>query len=151
MQWFERVTQGDTVNAAAEKAHMVGSTLNRQVRAATLSPESIVAIARAYDADPIEGLIISGLITDLDLHHHRGETLLAHLSNKMLADEVWRRMQLGRDNAHDINPPVRLHALKDSSDENLSELDYTIIDKRRAADDPGIDIAMEQEGMEEYP
>lgn len=96
IEWFKRVTAGDSVNAAANAANLNQPTLSRQVHAGALSPESIVAIARAYDADPIEGLIISGLVTEDDVRKHGAEVLIEHLSDRLLADEVWNRMQDGR-------------------------------------------------------
>lgn len=96
MKWFRTVTQGDSVNAAAKAAGINQPTLSRQVKANTLSPDSVVAIARAYDADPIEGLMILGLISEGDVRRHGASVILADLTDKMLADEVWDRMQRGQ-------------------------------------------------------
>ena len=95
MNWYNATTAGDTVNAVAAKSGLVGSTLSRQLKSETLTPESIVAVARAYKADPIEGLIISGLITEADVSLHGAEALLESLTDRMIANEVWRRMSDG--------------------------------------------------------
>lgn len=96
IEWFETVSAGDSVNAAATIAGINQPTLARQIKAGVLSPESIVAIARAYDADPINGLIIAGLISEVDVARHGADVLLETLTDKMLADEVWNRMQAGK-------------------------------------------------------
>lgn len=95
MSWYSATTSDDTVNAVASRAGLVGSTLSRQLKAETLTPESIVAIARAYNADAIEGLIISGLITEADVSRHGAQALLESITDRMIANEVWRRMADG--------------------------------------------------------
>lgn len=95
MSWYKRVTGGDTTNAVASKSGLVGSTLSRQLKADTLAPESIVAIARAYDVDAIEGLIIAELITEDDVRRHGTVALLETLTDRAIANEVWRRMASG--------------------------------------------------------
>ena len=97
MTWYNNTTNGDTTNAVASKARLVGSTLSRQLKADTLAPESVVAIARAYNADPIEGLIIAGPITEDDVRRHGADVLLGSLDDRMLANEVWRRLASGGD------------------------------------------------------
>ena len=61
-------------------------------------------MARAYKADPIEGLLVARIITEHDLRFAKREALLADLTDRELADEVWRRMQEGRqvENADSI-------------------------------------------------
>lgn len=95
MDWYRETVGSDAVNAVATTARVGQSTLDRQVKRGELSPEIVVAIAYAYDVDPIEGLIISGLITEEDVVRHGAEVLLASLPDRMIADEVWDRMQRG--------------------------------------------------------
>ena len=97
MTWYSTTTNGDTTNAVALKSGLVGSTLSRQLKADTLAPESVVAIARAYRADPIEGLVIAGLITEDDVRRHGADVLLESLDDRVLANEVWRRMADGHN------------------------------------------------------
>lgn len=132
MKWFRTVTQGDSVNAAAKAAGLNQPTLSRQVNAGTLSPESVVAIARAYDADPLEGLIILGLITEDDVKRHGAAVILSDLTDKMLADEVWDRMQEGRVVENAYSKPELVV---------IEELDP----ERDAANDVGYDIDEEIE------
>lgn len=95
--WFREVTGGDSVNAAAKAAGINQPTLARQINAGTISPENVVAVARAYNADPIEGLIIAGLITEAEVRAHGADVLLAALDDRIIANEVWRRMADGHN------------------------------------------------------
>lgn len=97
VEWFRSVTSGDSVNAAAIRAGLNQPTLSRQVKAGILSPESIVAVARAYKADAIEGLIISGLISEADVNRHGADLILQKLEDHEIANEVWRRMGDGKN------------------------------------------------------
>lgn len=139
MKWFRTVTQGDSVNAAAKASGLNQPTLSRQVNASTLSPDSVVAIARAYDADPIEGLIILGLITEEDVKRHGATVILADLTDQMLANEVWDRMQEGRTVESHVSQRPELVVV---SDEEYAAL---------AALNPGYDPHMEAEGAQELP
>lgn len=96
IKWLKSTVGEDSTNAVAANAGIVASTLFRQIRAETLTPEVIVAIARAYKTDPIDGLITSGLITEEDLQFATRETFLQDLTDRELADEVWQRMQRGQ-------------------------------------------------------
>lgn len=135
LSWFENTIAGDTPNAAAERAGLVGSTLSRQIKAGVLSPESIVAIARAYDADPIEGLIIAGLITEADVTRHGADVLLETLTDKMLADEVWNRMQAGKAGVEITGGQPTLASVPDISPSKDAEA--------WAANNPGYDPDLE--------
>ena len=97
VQWFKEVTEGDSVNAAAKKAGLNQPTLARQLNAGALSPESVVAVARAYGADAIEGLIVAGLVTEADVRRHGADVLLASLDDRVIANEIWRRMADGHN------------------------------------------------------
>lgn len=95
--WFKEVTRGDSVNAAAKLSGLNQPTLARQINAGALSPESVVAVARAYDADVIQGLIVAGLITKADVRKHDLKVVLEDLTDAQIANEVWRRLGDGAD------------------------------------------------------
>jgi hypothetical protein len=61
--WLERLTERASVNAVATTAGIDQSTLNRQLKTGSLSPENVVKIARAYNEAPLVGLVELGLIT----------------------------------------------------------------------------------------
>lgn len=98
--WYRRTIGTDSHNAAAAKAHVNPSTVTRQLHDGRLGYDLIVPIARAYGADPIEGLIIAGLITQDDIDMHANRATLADATDAEIADEVWRRLTEGR--AHPV-------------------------------------------------
>ena len=61
--WMARVTT-DLPTVIARRIGMSTSTFHSQINRDTgLKPETVVMIARAYGADPLEGLVALGLIT----------------------------------------------------------------------------------------
>lgn len=96
MNWYRATVGGDTTNAVANRSGLVGSTLDRQLKADSLRPESAVAIARAYGADPVDALVAVGLLTAEEVARRGSRVVLAELTDRMLADEVWDRMAEGR-------------------------------------------------------
>ncbi len=96
MEWYRSlVGEGATVNAVAERAGVVQTTLNRQVKAGALSHETVVALARAYRADVLDGLVASGLITHEDIKAHAVQTALGAASDVDLASEIMKRAERG--------------------------------------------------------
>lgn len=96
MEWYAALVGSDAVNAVAERAKLVQSTLNRQIRAGVLSVESVAAIARAYDADVLDALVIQGIITPEDIRRHGIRATLSMTSDLDIAAEVMRRLGEGR-------------------------------------------------------
>lgn len=91
-KWYEATTGGASVNAVAARAGLVQTTLARQLRADALSPESIVAVARAYSADVIGALIVAGVITDEDVRRHGVRLTFKAATDAEIAAEVMKRM-----------------------------------------------------------
>lgn len=91
IDWYRRVVRDSSVNAVATKAGLVQSTLNRQVAAGELTPESVVAIARAFGADVIGGLIELGLLREDDIRAHGVHVALTQALDIELAAEILRR------------------------------------------------------------
>lgn len=61
--WFKTVTDGASGRAAALAAGVSVATLNRQLARGEIDPAHVIAIARAYGADPAEALAITGYLT----------------------------------------------------------------------------------------
>ena len=95
LEWYTATTGNDTVNAVATKANVNQPTLARQLKQGRIGHRLIVAIARAYDADPIDGLVASGLITAEDLRKRGVRAMITDLTDRELTDEVWRRLVAG--------------------------------------------------------
>ena len=92
MDWYRRTTGDASVNSAATRAGLVQSTLARQLQAGRLSPESVIAIARAYGGGAISGLIDTGHLTHDDVRIYGLRPLLANATDAEIAAEVMRRL-----------------------------------------------------------
>jgi hypothetical protein len=60
--WFERVTNGASHRAAAAAVDMSNATVSRWFKIDQPPADGVVALARAYGADPIEALIAIGIL-----------------------------------------------------------------------------------------
>lgn len=108
--WYRHTVGDDSHNQVAKRSGINQSTITRQLARGTLSPETIVPIARAYHADVIGALIIQGLLTpeDVDLasasdtvQAMRREEIIASLTDMEVADLVWERLT-----GHDQHPTL---------------------------------------------
>lgn len=97
IDWYTETTDGDTTNAVATKAGLVTTTLARQLERQKLTAETVAAIAGAYGRDVLDALVIAGLITNEQIDRHAARATLGAATDKEIADEVWRRMNDGRD------------------------------------------------------
>ena len=93
MDWYRGVVKDASVNSVATRAGLVQSTLARQLKAETLTAESVVAVARAYGVDVLDALVKIGLVTEQDIRTHGASVALADLTDIELAAEVVRRAQ----------------------------------------------------------
>ena len=92
IDWYRRTTKDASTNAVALKAGIVQSTLSRQLKAGDLTPESVVAIARAYRVDVLDGLVELGLISADDIRAHGVHVALRGALDIELAAEITRRL-----------------------------------------------------------
>lgn len=96
--WLKRVSGGASVLAAATRIKADQSTLNRQLKAGPPA-DVIVAIARAYDADPVAALVEAGFITarEADAGHDLSEAehlaWLSDAADDVLLAEIGRRLK----------------------------------------------------------
>ena len=95
LSWYRAATRGDSVNAVAKRAGLVQTTLAAQVRRGELTPQSAVAIARAYEDDPLAALVAIGFLSDEEAAAHARGAALGDATDEELAREVWRRMASG--------------------------------------------------------
>lgn len=91
-KWYERVAGSHSVNAVAGIAGINQSTLNRQLRSGRLEPELVVAIARAFNEDILDALIIQGFLTREDVEKHASRTTLEQATDKEIVAEIERRL-----------------------------------------------------------
>lgn len=92
MDWYKAAVGDASVNAVAQRAGLVQTTLSRQVKAGQFSPETVVAVANAYGRDVLDALVVAGVITTEQIRSHGIQHALADASDAEIAAEVMRRM-----------------------------------------------------------
>lgn len=146
-EWVDRVTGGQSQRAIARElnnhGHQISSpSLSRHLPQGTLAPEIVVAIARIWDASPLDGLVACGLITRREVTEGVKSLELATASDRDIANEILRRLEeRGTENLEPVDeglnvPPPRLTLL--NGEQVDGRLDYAA-DKEQPGDDPGED------------
>lgn len=101
LAWMASTVGDHSENTTARLAGINQSTLNRQVRAGTLTPETVVAIARAYRVPVLPGLVACGLITEAEaaLKERMGsvEEVLATAEDSQIVGEMLARLAGGKE------------------------------------------------------
>lgn len=95
-QWLEAKT-GDTKRQMAIKLGHTPSTFNRNIETA----EVIIAVCRAYNLNPVEGLIAAGIIEAEEVNEAAAEVGLKAVPETTLLEEVLRRAA-GRENIDNV-------------------------------------------------
>lgn len=112
-QWVAQTISGDSWRAVAEKLHTTHPTIQRRLK--NHEADAIVEIARAYDANPIPGLIAAGTITSDDVTTFAGKCAADDLTDVELARIIVERLEAQEANEYPQFP--YLQAVADSSDE----------------------------------
>lgn len=143
LQWLAQTTNDDTTNSVATRSGVTGSTLSRQVAKGTLSPETVVAIARAYHAPVLPGLVACGLITadEARVIAPMG-TLLTDATDEALLDEVLRRIRAGHDQHPTLTQPLDhvpepADEWQDDYDRAAAQYEGTVEDDNQSLEDWG--------------
>lgn len=92
--WIESVA-GTTLRQVALATEIPVPTLARQVREQAVTPETVVRIARKYEASPLGGFVAIGLITDKEANAMSVAEALGRASDLELANEAIRRIEAG--------------------------------------------------------
>lgn len=92
-EWYASLVGADSERTAATKAQIQQSTLNRQLASHALKPEVVVALARAYDASPLAGLVAIGLISTAEADRMSVDEALQKASDEQLAAAVLERVR----------------------------------------------------------
>ncbi|MDR1266225.1 MAG: helix-turn-helix domain-containing protein [Propionibacteriaceae bacterium] len=90
-EWVRKVKGRDSDRQMAVKAGIPTGTIGRQMVGDSLTPENVVAIARAYGVSPLDGLVAIGLVSEADVTR----ATLPDVSDGELVDEVLRRIRQG--------------------------------------------------------
>ncbi len=107
-QWYRETVQDDSINAAAARAGIQQTTLNRQVRSGKFTAETVVALARGYRVDIIEALVTLGLFTYRDLRLPSLKATLADATDQDIVDEVARRIARTSETHEALDEPITL-------------------------------------------
>lgn len=94
-QWLEKMT-GDSVRATAKKIEIAPRTLATQLEKGSLSPENVIAIAVAYGHHPVGALVDTGYLGEKWAQQIDPARALRMVTEDDLADEVLRRMNIGK-------------------------------------------------------
>lgn len=95
--WLRSTTNGASLRAIAASIGSAGSpsSLQRWVNEEVRPPaEAVVAIARAYGADPLLGLVAAGYLDENDLAQNRTVAAVRDASTLQLTEELMRRQLL---------------------------------------------------------
>lgn len=91
-KWFRDLVDEATERFAAERAGITTSTLNRQLKAGTLSAENVIALARAFQSCPVKALAQTGYLTIEETTGRAAEATAQLLSGRELIRELARRI-----------------------------------------------------------
>lgn len=89
--WVAEVTGEDSWRTVAEKLRTTHSTIKR--RLTNHEADAIVEIARAYDVNPIDGLLAAGTVTELDIKTAARTYTVNDLSDLEIAQLVVDRLE----------------------------------------------------------
>ncbi len=90
-EWIKGLIGEDSYRAAAVKADTTGPTITRQLQKGHLSPEMVIALCRAYDRSPVQGLVETGYINEYEVQGVDLAIALHDATNEQLLNEIMRR------------------------------------------------------------
>ena len=96
IEWINRVTNYAPRANVADAISLARSTYNRQYAKGSLDPQYLIAIARKYGANPMEGLVAGGYLTPEEVYAVNEKHYLGMIPNDDLMAELYRRMQSSR-------------------------------------------------------
>lgn len=124
-QWFDRIAPADwTERSVARDTGNDNKSVGRWMDLDQPRAEFILDLARAYNGDPIEGLVAAGFLAPRDVEESAVERALRIATDIQLAQEMYRRVADATDPAlkADVSQAdVTLAAYDD--DELLAELE----------------------------
>lgn len=91
-EWFEEVTEGQTLRQVSSQTAYSKSSFSKWGATGNPPADAVIAVAKAYDADLIAGLIAAGSIEPGDLG---SPEILRHIPTDFLVNELHRRWRDG--------------------------------------------------------
>ncbi|MGW4242037.1 hypothetical protein [Nocardia sp. NPDC004722] len=90
--WKRTITRGASTRAIAEQLDSNGPRIKRHLEEADPPiADTVIELARAYGANPVEGLIAAGLLTRSDVDHAATKDSLTEVPMLQLLEEAVAR------------------------------------------------------------
>lgn len=131
--WFKELTGGASLREAGLASGISKSTLSRNLDSNHMAPETVIALCRAYDRSPVQGLIETGYINDYEVEGPDVAIALDKATNQQLLDQIMKRSDPharylfgGDDETIGLSP--HLTAVSDDADMNdgtVRDFNYT--------------------------
>ena len=89
--WLMELIGTDSMRTASQKTEYAQTTISRQLSRGHLSPEMVIALCRAYDRSPVQGLVETGYINEYEVEGVDLAIALHDATNEQLLNEILRR------------------------------------------------------------
>jgi transcriptional regulator with XRE-family HTH domain len=89
--WLDHATEGETQTQIGDRIGVSRATVARWAHR-RIDPNTVLAIARAYRVDPIQGLLASGWLKPEDLNNGGMLYMVSYAPTRMLVNELHRRL-----------------------------------------------------------
>ncbi|MCU1648380.1 MAG: hypothetical protein JWN03_8655 [Nocardia sp.] len=108
--WKRTITRGASTRAIAERLDSNGPRIKRHLEESDPPvADTVIELARAYGANPVEGLIAAGLLTRSDVDHAATKDALSAVPMLQLLEEAAARERFAvegrRRTEKDAEPP----------------------------------------------
>lgn len=95
-QWLDRATDHASDREIGRRTGLNHTTISRWRNAGRASAEGTIAIARAYRADPVDGLIAAGILTEAEVLARDVRAVVRRAPTVFLTEELHGRATSGR-------------------------------------------------------
>lgn len=118
IEWFNRITAGDSHREVSRRSGVPNRTIANQVASGTLKPEVIIKVAEGYNESPVVALVDLGFVSARWITEPGIVTALSRATDEQLTNELLRRLNLIAD-----EPVDDLAARR--SNKNAGHVDFT--------------------------
>ena len=119
-QWIYEIIGSDSLRQAASLASLSQATLSRQLTNKSITVETAVKIAHAYQVSVIPALMALNIVTENDIAEFASEATIQDASDEALSAEVLQRMKAG---SALIDAPI------DEVEQHLAEHKHRTVDE----------------------
>jgi hypothetical protein len=137
-QWIYETIGSDSLRQAASLASLSQATLSRQLTNKSVTVETAVKIARAYQVSVIPALMALDIVTENDISEFASEAAIQDASDEILSAEVLRRMKAG---SALINAPI------DEVEQHLAEHKRRKANKLKPEPKPDVSTEMDHDAI----